>query len=203
METGTEAPVPLSQLAQKLAISSVSVNQMVRKLASEGYLDYLPYKGVQLTAQGSGLAQRVLRYRRLWEVFLVDHLEISPSEAAALACRMEHITRTAVAEQLFSYLGKPVASPQGRPIPAGDGQVPKAPQTKPLSTLQAGQQAEVVALTTDAVGASFLQAQGLRPGGSVEVLGIGEESGMLLQCAAGRVTLSHALAHSIHVVVVR
>ncbi|MCK4314914.1 MAG: hypothetical protein KAX24_04005, partial [Anaerolineae bacterium] len=38
-------PVPLSQLAQALSISPVSVNEMCRKLQDQELVVYRPYKG--------------------------------------------------------------------------------------------------------------------------------------------------------------
>ncbi len=87
-EQGVQEPIPISLLAKELSIQPVSANQMVHKLADAGLLDYLPYKGVRLTASGWKVARHVLRHRRLWEVFLVEHLEIALDEADALACRL-------------------------------------------------------------------------------------------------------------------
>ena len=85
-EGGVEDPVSVSRIAGELSIQPVSANQMVHKLVEEGLVEYFPYKGVSLTPKGQAAAQQVLRGRRLWEVFLVNHLELSPGEADAMAC---------------------------------------------------------------------------------------------------------------------
>ena len=78
-------PVPLTLLAQNLAVSPVSANEMCHKLMSEGLLNYEPYKGVILTSAGAAIAYRILRRRRLWEVFLAECLDVAPREAEEIA----------------------------------------------------------------------------------------------------------------------
>jgi len=77
-------PVALAKVAHELAILPVSANQMVRKLEKIGLVSYAPYKGVELTESGSLIASRILRQRRLWEVFLVEHLYLMSTEAEEL-----------------------------------------------------------------------------------------------------------------------
>ena len=89
IEDGMEQPVPLPALAQARSIMPASVNQMVRKLADEGLVTYIPYKGIVLTPAGTNIATRILRYRRLWEVFLVKKLKLALAPADQLACRLE------------------------------------------------------------------------------------------------------------------
>ena len=61
VEDGYEGPVPLSRLAERLSVAPVSVNQMIKKLEEAGLVDYIPYKGVVLTATGRRTARSVLR----------------------------------------------------------------------------------------------------------------------------------------------
>ena len=51
-EEGRPGPLPLADLAQSLAISPVSANQMVRRLEERGLVEYHPYHGVALTPPG-------------------------------------------------------------------------------------------------------------------------------------------------------
>jgi len=196
IERGIEAPVPIPLLAGELSIQPVSANQMVHKLAEEELVEYLPYKGAQLTPKGQEIAQKVLRDRRLWEVFLVDHLELPPSEADALACRLEHITAEGIACRLANYLGQPSVSPQGLPIPeVGDG----APvhSLRPLSDLAVGESAEVMRLEGDPATQAFLASEGLRPGMQVKPLAIGGSGAMLLEVGQNRLNLAKTIADKI------
>lgn len=108
IERGVPEPVALSQLAEELSILPVSANEMVHKLEQEGFLEYQPYHGVSLTEAGRRIANRVLRSRRLWESFLIDHLGVPPAEADSLACRFEHVTPGEVVDRLERYLAQSV-----------------------------------------------------------------------------------------------
>ena len=110
-------PVPLSQLAETLSVSSVSVNEMCHKLQDDGLLVYRPYKGASLTKEGERRAFHILRRHRLWEVFLVDKLGFDYEQAHESACQLEHATPDQVADQLDVFLGYPTVNPQGEPIP--------------------------------------------------------------------------------------
>ncbi len=113
IERGVKEPVALARLAEELSILPVSVNEMVHKLQQDGYLEYRPYRGVTLTGAGRQIAERVLRSRRLWERFLVDHLGVPPAEADSLACRFEHVTPGEVVDQLEQFLSQPVGNRVG------------------------------------------------------------------------------------------
>ena len=103
IEDGEPEPLPLSHIAKKMSLQPVSVNQMVRKLEADGLVHYHPYKGVELTSQGQSVAYRTLRNRRLWEVFLVDQLNVPFQEADAMACDLEHVTPDAIAQSLSKF----------------------------------------------------------------------------------------------------
>jgi DtxR family Mn-dependent transcriptional regulator len=105
-ETGWEGPLPLASLAESLSISPVSANLMVRRLAERGLLAYQPYQGALLTLAGRAVALRVLRGRRLWTRFLVEHLGSRQEEADALACNLEHLTPPRVADRLEAFLDR-------------------------------------------------------------------------------------------------
>jgi DtxR family Mn-dependent transcriptional regulator len=119
VEDGVEPPIPVATIASELDVSVVSANQMIRKLETTGFVDYLPYKGVALTETGRERANAVLRSRRLWAVFFTEHLGLSPESADEVACEMEHVTPEEVAGRLSQFLGEPSIGPGGKPIPEG------------------------------------------------------------------------------------
>ncbi len=196
VEQGVKEPVPITLLAGELSIQPVSANQMVHKLAEEELVDYLPYKGVQLTPKGQEIALKVLRDRRLWEVFLVEHLELPPSEADALACRLEHITAEGITGRLAKYLGQPLVSPQGLPIPELEGEA-IVPALRPLTDLTVGERGEVMRLEGDQATQAFLVTEGLRPGVAVKPLAIGGGGSMLLEIGDKRLNLAKEVADKI------
>ena len=166
-EQGVQGPVPLAQLAQELSVLPVSANQMVHKLKQEGILDYVPYKGVELKPEGQKVADRTLRRRRLWELFLVDRLGLPFTEADALACRMEHITTAEVTERLAAFLGNPVRNSRGLSIPPAeeDNQL----QEGPLAQAEVGRNYSVT-IIGDEILREFLTANDITEGSSVRLL---------------------------------
>jgi DtxR family transcriptional regulator, Mn-dependent transcriptional regulator len=198
-ESGVDGPVPLSQLAGELDVLSVSANQMIRKLEENGQVIYTPYKGVELTEKGWARALRVLRYRRLWEVFLVDQLKMLPGEAGEMACKMEHDLPSIAAERLAEFLGNPLVTHEGKPIPAGES-VCQAVMDLPLPLLTVCRSAAISRIAGDTQTASFLNAEALTVGVEIQVLAVGSHGNILLQTNAGkRVHLSAAVAETIWV----
>jgi len=192
-----ERAVPLSQLAATLDVSPVSANQMCRKLQDEGLVAYVPYKGVSITPAGEQLAARILRRHRLWEVFLVDHLQMRWEEAHETACRLEHATPDEVIERLDLFLSHPRVNPQGDPIPPSSGTLSTVAR-RPLAEMEAGQKGYCIRCTADEAGRALLAAQGLRPGTSFQVVAVAPES-LLVEVGGQRVALSRSLAAALQV----
>lgn len=175
-------PVPLSILAQELNLQPVSANQMIKKLEEAGKVTYTPYKGVSLTYAGKMEAARVLRNRRLWEVFLAEYLGFAPIEADEIACRLEHVVNETVIERLSLFLGSPLTSPQGEPIPQPVQDEDQAMELDmPLSLLSAGSFVVVSGLPMTETEKAFLHRAGVRLGSKVEVLSIQSGGNCLIQ----------------------
>ncbi len=187
-------PLPISDLAERLQLQPVSANQMVKKMAEDGLVEYIPYKGVKLTEKGQTQALRVLRHRRLWEIFLVRDLGMSLDGADALACDLEHITSEDVADSLSAFLGHPMVCYHGYPIPQIEGSGMALSKGMPLSDLQIGESAQVMQINADALKAGFLSNEGIRPGVRVRVLAIGSRGNMLLESQERRLHLSAEMA---------
>lgn len=196
-EEGASGPVPISAVAAALGVAVVSANEKVHKLAGRGLVEYSPYKGVELTAQGAGVARRVLRTRRLWATFLATRLGYTAAEADALACRLEHATPPDAAERLAVFLGDPRTGPQGRLIPPAAGDIP--PPARTLADVPVGTEAEVVSFGVAGEPERFLAAHALRPGCRVTVLAAGP-SGLLVEVGGRSVHLARALSRAIEVV---
>jgi DtxR family Mn-dependent transcriptional regulator len=199
IEDGHSAPVPLPFLAESLSISRVSATEMAKKLVGRGFIGYEPYHGVTLTRQGTAIANSVLRRRRLWALFLAEHLGLTPAVADIVACEFEHITPGEVAGRLADFLGDPRVGPGGKPIPAADTAVESKALEMPLNALEAGHRGRVTRLAGDAAIRSFLVDEGLTEGVEVTLLAIGSDQGCLIETARGRVHLSATVASSVAV----
>ena len=190
-------PVPLSQLAEILSISPVSVNEMCRKLQDQKLAVYQPYKGVSLTPEGEQRAYYILRCHRLWEVFLVEKLGFDYDEAHKMACQLEHSTPNLVANRLDAFLEYPSVNPEGEPIPRDDGVLP-ASSTFPLVVLSVGQPCHVIRCDANQAGCAFLDEHGIRPGASLTVQAMADDS-LLVQVGEMQISLARTLAESITV----
>ncbi|MGZ5383066.1 MAG: metal-dependent transcriptional regulator [Acidimicrobiia bacterium] len=191
-EEGVEGPVGLSRMAEMLSVSPVSVNQMVKKLEARGMVEYLPYKGVELTDAGREIANHVLRRRRLWALFLAEQLGLSDKRADAIACDLEHITPPDLADRLSDLLGDPTSGLQGRPIPNPGLPAPvRTPMI--LSELPAGAVCTVARVEGSAAIRSFLANEGLVPGAAVTVLAVGGEGDVLVDVDSSNVHLAGQL----------
>ena len=197
IEDGRSEPVSMSHVATQLDVTGVSVNQMIRKLDARGYVDYEPYRGVSLTDHGRAIASSILRRRRLWGVFLSEQLGMSPARADDVACDLEHVTPDEVDDLLSGFLGDPSSGPRGRAIPAGVDDV-SVPATRPLSAMAAGALATFVSVELSEVLAGFVADQGLDPGTSLEVLGVGKLGDRLVSIDGACLHLGTDIADGIH-----
>lgn len=190
-------PVPLSQVADALSVSPVSVNEMCRKLQDQGLLVYQPYKGASLTVEGERRAHYVLRRHRLWEVFLVQELGFGYQQAHDAACQLEHSTPDAVADRLEAFLGHPRVNPEGLAIPRADGELPRT-RSQPLSEMAAGEAGHILRIAAQDASKAFLLGHGVSPGAPFTVQAVGDR-GMLLEVADESVSLSRDMAAGVMV----
>ena len=126
LQDDTQKPyVKGTVLAEKFEYTLQSVNEMLKRLESKGYLSYVPYKGVQLTNEGKEEAIRLVRAHRIWETFLGDKLNLPWEKLHQEAEQLEHASSDLVIEKLYEYLKKPLYCKHGNPIPDQDGNIPK------------------------------------------------------------------------------
>lgn len=131
--------VVIARVAERLGVTPVSANEMIKRLVEQGLVVHERYKGVYLTDAGHHIAYNVIRRQRLWECFLVDHLQFEWAGVYETACRLEHATSSVLAEALSAYLGHPTVCPHGSPIPRIDGTLPEATAARPLTSLRVGE----------------------------------------------------------------
>src|SRR5688572_32402265 len=106
-----------SEIAQRLELSPASVSGMVKRLSEQGLLEHVPYKGVQLTADGRRAALRVLRRHRLIEAYLVAFLGYTWDTVHEEAERLEHAVSDTLVDRMASVLGHPHGGPARRSDP--------------------------------------------------------------------------------------
>lgn len=162
--------VAISRVAERLGVTHVSANEMMRKLGEQGLVTHTPYKGVTLTARGHEAAANVLRRQRLWEVFLYDELKIEWARIYELACSLEHATAPEVTEALAAFLGYPTVCPRGNPIPDENGAFAPLGGTS-LSSAEVGSTVKVLAVNATATEVlKYLQERNILPGQRIKVV---------------------------------
>lgn len=87
-------------LARHLNIAPASVTNMVKRLAVDGLLDYVPYRGVALTKMGERLAYAVSQRHEIIERYLTNAIGFDAAQAHAEAERWEHIVSDELARRL-------------------------------------------------------------------------------------------------------
>jgi len=202
-EAGVTDPISLSKLAEEMKLLPVSVNQMIHRLEADGLIEYIPYKGAYLTPTGRQKAHQILRFRRLWEVFLVDHLGYSSIEADAIACRLEHVFPDEAAERLADFLDHPTHTHSGDPIPKPTTSFEPVQEAN-LAQLNTVQKVQISRLVADLKTSEFLSAQGISAGEMVNISAIGSNGDFLLKTPTGNsVHLSNELTSKIFVALVK
>jgi DtxR family Mn-dependent transcriptional regulator len=135
-------PAATSDIARLLELSAPSVSGMVKRLSELGFLEHIPYKGVQLTEAGRRAALRMVRRHRLIEAYLVQFLGYSWDTVHVEAERLEHAVSDTLVERMAAALGHPVVDPHGDPIPGADGSIPEL-ACAPLAEVDIGETVEV------------------------------------------------------------
>jgi DtxR family Mn-dependent transcriptional regulator len=152
-----------ARIAERLEVSRPAVSEMIKRMEHEGLV---AIDGtISLTADGSRLAESVVRRHRLAEVFLTDILGLSWAEAHSEAGRWEHVISDRVEQAMAKLLGDPTTCPHGNPIP---GSKYAAPAAVPLDQLAVGDQFTVSRIPEELEFApgilEFLENSSLVPG---------------------------------------
>ena len=163
--------VTTTVLAAELQVTASSVSAMLGRLRAMGLITHRPYSDVSLSASGLQLAMRVIRRRRLVELFLVESLGYGWDEVEGEAEVLEHAASDLFVERIAAKLGDPVVDPHGDPIPTQDGQLLAAP-SELLSRLEPGAVGRLVRVWNgNPEVLRYLDTCGIDLGDRIEVVG--------------------------------
>ncbi|MGH7645295.1 MAG: metal-dependent transcriptional regulator [Gemmatimonadales bacterium] len=158
-----------SDIAQLLDVAPPSVSGMVKRLSEAGLIEHVPYRGVQLTAQGRRAALVMLRRHRILEVYLVDRLGYDWDSVHTEAEHLEHAVSDRLIERMARALGDPPYDPHGAPIPTAGGEIEEA-ELGSLADAPVGAVVELRQVEdNDPELLRYVAAQGLTPGTRVTV----------------------------------
>jgi DtxR family transcriptional regulator, Mn-dependent transcriptional regulator len=143
---GCGGPVSTNALAERLHVTAGSASGMVRKLDELGLVEHVPYKGVQLTAEGTRVALEVIRHHRLLELYLTESLGVPWDRVHDEAEVLEHVLSEELEALIAAKLGHPTRDPHGDPIPSAD-LVIEEEATESLAAAEAGACGTVVCIS--------------------------------------------------------
>ena len=120
--------VTTNELAERLQAKPASITDMMKKLKARKLVNYQPYQGFRLTAEGKKVALTIIRRHRLWEYFLAENLKFSWDEVHEVAEQLEHVSNKKLIDKLDEYLAFPKFDPHGDPIPDTNGKMETSKQ---------------------------------------------------------------------------
>ena len=157
------------ELAKYLDVSPASATEMVQRLAKNGFVDYVPYKGTRLTEKGLDHGMMMKRRHRLAEVLLTK----LPFEGDVheTACRLEHAFNDDLELCISLLLGNPTIDPSGRNIPPANSRIADKiglePKFSSLASLESSNSGDIIMILTTAGDREILEQTGLKIGDKI------------------------------------
>src|SRR5438128_2397092 len=193
-------PLRSARLADWLGVSRPTVTIALRRMARDGMVRMTRSKEIELTTNGMGAAESIVRRHRIMERWLTDGLGLDWVTADTEAARLEHAVSEVVEQRLYEVLGRPATCPHGNPIP---GHSQNSPGELMRSALKAGDSVTITRVSEVAereapLLLAYLHQRDLTPGRDVTVLET-DEVGKTLRVRAGDrdVTLSYQTASKV------
>jgi DtxR family Mn-dependent transcriptional regulator len=143
------APITTGELARRFGTSAANATETVKRLATQGLLEHVPYKPVRLTEDGTICAIAMVRRHRLIETFLVRELGYGWDEVHDEAELLEHAVSDRFVERIDVLLGRPSSDPHGDPIPDSRHRTTYTPHTIPLARVTEAGRYRVVRVSDD------------------------------------------------------
>ena len=119
-----------------MGVSPQATSEMLRRLAGEGLVTLSETRHVELTPEGSRVADDIYRRHALAEWLLTTVLGIGWAESDAEALRLQACISPRVEAALDELLGHPETCPHGNPIDEATAR--RRPRGEPLSDVGLG-----------------------------------------------------------------
>lgn len=105
LEKGTT--VKTTEISSSLQVDPSTTTKTINELAEAGYLNHVPYKGVDLTELGVEYAEFLLRRHRILSL-LLTHYGLSTEEACSEVSRFEAFVSRSAINKICSSMGHPM-----------------------------------------------------------------------------------------------
>ena len=143
---------------------------MVQRLAKNGFVDYVAYKGTILTELGLEHGMMMKRRHRLAEVLLT--LLPFEGDVHETACRLEHAFNDDLEVCLTLLLGNPTEDPSGSVIPPASAKISEKLERQTeiciVNKLPVSKSGEIIMIMTTSMARSVLSETGLKIGSIIE-----------------------------------
>jgi len=103
LERRTKA-IRVKDIAQSMGVKLPTVTSMLNTLIQKGLVNHEKYEYVELTGEGSKIAQEIDRRHGILRSFLIDILKIDAKLAEEDACKMEHAISPDTLERLLLFM---------------------------------------------------------------------------------------------------
>ncbi len=192
--------VNTNEIAEALAVAPASVTGMLKRLSKDGYVDYTPRHGAELTSKGLHVALEVIRHHRLLESFFVRHLGMDWTQAHHEAEILEHFISEELETLIDTAMGHPESDPQGSPIPTRNGEI-RSQQWPKLVDVAPGAEYVVRRVSHEQRDLlQYVERLGLVPGERLRLVEIGPFEGPVVVERQGKqLYLGHKIASAIFV----
>lgn len=91
-------------IADQMNVQRASVTGALKALAGRGLINYSPYSYITLTPAGRSIAEDIIRRHETLKDFFVTALQLTPAEAEANACRVEHAIDPMAIDRLVRFV---------------------------------------------------------------------------------------------------
>ena len=163
--------VSTTNLADRLNVSAPAVPRMLKRLKSAGFVEHVPYQGVELTPLGRKEALHEIRRHRILEVFLVSVMGFRWDEVHLHSETMGKGLTDAIVDRMAEMTHRPSRCPHGEPIPDEECQLIE-PADQCVMNEPVGFCGKVSRVRThDPDKLKYFAKLGLVPGAEIELVG--------------------------------
>lgn len=99
--------VKTTEVSSSFNVDPSTTSKALNELASSGYLDHIPYKGVNLTKKGRTYAEFLTRRHRILGL-LLSHYGLSSDEACREVSRFEAYVSKEAIDKICEAMGHPM-----------------------------------------------------------------------------------------------
>ena len=192
--------VNTQELADVLEVAPASVTGMLKRLSKDGYLEYTPRQGAELTSKGLQVALEIIRHHRLLESYFVNRLGMDWTQAHQEAEILEHFISEELENVIDAAMGHPESDPHGSPIPTRQGEIRDQEWPGLLEVEPGGEYVVRRVRHPEQALLQYVERLGLVPGARIKLVAVGPFDGpVTVEFDGGQVHLGNKAAGTIHV----